>query len=388
MSQADCLVLVLDETAEPLPQLEAPCADRELPALVRRILVARAAQRVRTVVVATQRAEALRWAEEWGAEGVLETAADDSTLAARALRVLAGLAPSQELPYVALLPVSGPLRTPAQLDTALDSLARSEADGCFSAVAVQGSLWRLVEGRAEELSGRSLGEASPAAARVLREDGSLYVMRRDSLLRERRLDGGRLLPLELQGPSVAEPQHSAPRREPPPLSPEESRAAQRLRLPKPLGGVVFDFDGVMSDNTVLVDETGKEAVPCSRGDGMGIGLLQAAGVRLLILSKERNPVVSRRAEKLKLECLQGVDDKPTALRRWAEATGVTVGSLIYVGNDVNDVECMTLVGCSACPSDSHPSALAVATLQLTLPGGRGAVRELADLILEARERSR
>lgn len=155
-------------------------------------------------------------------------------------------------------------------------------------------------------------------------------------------------------------------------------------LPDPVEALVLDFDGVLTDNRVVVRDDGHESVLANRGDGMGLGLLAKAGVKLFILSKERNPVVARRAEKLKIECQHAVDDKPAVLKKWLADNDVRIENTIFVGNDVNDVGCMELVGCGACPSDSHPSAAAVADIVLDLPGGHGAVRELCDLILEGR----
>jgi len=145
--------------------------------------------------------------------------------------------------------------------------------------------------------------------------------------------------------------------------------------------VIFDFDGVFTDNGVVVREDGVEAVVCSRGDGMGVGLLRARGVPLLILSKERNPVVTARAKKLKVECLQGIDDKLPALLAWLGERALDPARAIFVGNDVNDLECMRGVGFSACPSDAHDAAKRAARLVLSRPGGRGAVRELCDLLV-------
>jgi len=152
-------------------------------------------------------------------------------------------------------------------------------------------------------------------------------------------------------------------------------------LPNSVAAVVFDFDGVFTDNRVIVFDDGHEAVICNRGDGLGLEMLRDAGVRLWVLSKERNPVVARRTEKLGLDCLHAVDDKPSALRSWADDNGVDLQCTIYVGNDVNDVGCMQLVGFAACPSDAHDRARAVADLVLSRAGGHGAVRELCDLLL-------
>jgi len=163
---------------------------------------------------------------------------------------------------------------------------------------------------------------------------------------------------------------------------ERLERAHTQSLPSDLQAVIFDFDGVMTDNAVWVDETGRESVRCDRGDGMGIGMLKAAGVKLLILSKERNPVVSARAKKLGLECLQGIDNKLDELKGWLVRNAVVPERALYIGNDVNDLACMRHVGTAVCPRDAHETARQAANLCLTRDGGHGAVRELCDRILE------
>jgi YrbI family 3-deoxy-D-manno-octulosonate 8-phosphate phosphatase len=166
-------------------------------------------------------------------------------------------------------------------------------------------------------------------------------------------------------------------------------AEPRPCLPKQIDAVIFDFDGVFTANTVYVDQDGVETVRASRGDGMGIGLLKAAGIACSVLSKEPNPVVLRRCEKLKIPCMHGVDDKLPILRTWASERGYPLQNLVYVGNDINDLECLEAVGCGVAVADSVPSVLAVADYVLTYPGGQGAVREVCDWVLAAtRELSR
>lgn len=148
--------------------------------------------------------------------------------------------------------------------------------------------------------------------------------------------------------------------------------------------LVMDFDGVHTDDHVTVDQDGVESVRVSRSDGMGIGLLREAGVPMLILSKERNPVVAARGAKLGIEVMQGVDDKVAALREWADATGLDLEEIAYVGNDVNDAGPLSIVGWPCVVPDSPPEVLALARVVLDRPGGSGAVRELAERILAAR----
>jgi len=145
--------------------------------------------------------------------------------------------------------------------------------------------------------------------------------------------------------------------------------------------LVLDFDGVLTDDRVYVSEDGREMVACTRGDGMGTTLLRRADFPVVILSTEKNPVVAARARKLQVECRQGLDDKTLELERLLEERGVPAAQAIYVGNDVNDIGCLRRVGCGLAVADAHPMAKAAARAVLSHPGGRGAVREVAELIL-------
>lgn len=161
------------------------------------------------------------------------------------------------------------------------------------------------------------------------------------------------------------------------------RPGRRSRpLPQQVDMVVFDFDGVFTDNRVWVNERGEEWVAASRGDGWGIARLLARGVGAMVLSTEKNPVVAARCDKLGLPYVQGADDKAQALQEIMAARNLKPENVIYLGNDVNDTPCFPLVGCALVTADAHPRARLEADLALTRPGGFGAVRELCDLIIE------
>jgi 3-deoxy-D-manno-octulosonate 8-phosphate phosphatase (KDO 8-P phosphatase) len=148
--------------------------------------------------------------------------------------------------------------------------------------------------------------------------------------------------------------------------------------------VVFDFDGVFTDNRVWVNERGEETLAFSRSDGLGLRRLDEVGVRYLIVSMERNPIVGARAKKLGAECVQGVDDKLPVVREHAERLAVTLDETAYVGNDVNDAECLAAVGLPVVPADAWPEVVPLAHLVLSRSGGDGCVRELCDTIWRAR----
>jgi len=148
--------------------------------------------------------------------------------------------------------------------------------------------------------------------------------------------------------------------------------------------VIFDFDGVITNNLVHLDENGTETVVCSRSDGLGIQMLKESGFKLLILSKEKNKVVSARGGKLGVEVIQGCDDKRTRLVQWLSENSLRPSEAVYMGNDINDHDCMEFVGLSVAPADAHPSINSVTMWKMSNNGGSGAVRELADALLHSR----
>ena len=153
---------------------------------------------------------------------------------------------------------------------------------------------------------------------------------------------------------------------------------------KQIKAVIFDFDGVFTDNRVIVSTTGEEFVICDRGDGMGTNLLAAAGIKMLILSKEKNAVVTSRGKKLNIEVIQGCDDKLPELIQWLQKNNVDAQQAAYIGNDINDLECLKHVGVAVIPADAHHSVIDTATWILKHNGGRGAIREFADVLLSNR----
>jgi N-acylneuraminate cytidylyltransferase len=163
-------------------------------------------------------------------------------------------------------------------------------------------------------------------------------------------------------------------------------AAGAAALPADLRLIVFDFDGVMTDNRVWTAGDGQEWVACDRADGLGIDRLRQLGFDMLVLSTETHPVVAARCRKLGLAFAQAVNDKASHLRDAIAARGIDPAQVAFVGNDVNDLECMRAAGCGVAVADAHPDVLAVADLVLSRRGGDGAVRELCDLVA-ARHRS-
>jgi YrbI family 3-deoxy-D-manno-octulosonate 8-phosphate phosphatase len=148
--------------------------------------------------------------------------------------------------------------------------------------------------------------------------------------------------------------------------------------------VVFDFDGVFTDNRVWVNERGEEVLAFSRSNALGLRRLDEAGVDYLIVSTEPNPIVGARVRKLRAAYVQGIDDKLAVVRSESECRGISLEAVAYVGNDVNDADCLRAVGMPIVPADAWPEVCPPARWVLERPGGAGCVREVCDAVRGAR----
>jgi N-acylneuraminate cytidylyltransferase len=154
-------------------------------------------------------------------------------------------------------------------------------------------------------------------------------------------------------------------------------------MPAKIDLLVLDFDGVLTDNRVWVDETGREMVAANRGDSPLMGKLKAHGTDVVILSSEENLVVTARAKKMKVDVIQGIgmDGKAEVLKNLLESRTIDPACVAYVGNDYNDLPCFEMVGWAVAVADARPEVLRAADYVTLKPGGHGAVREVVELIL-------
>jgi len=156
-----------------------------------------------------------------------------------------------------------------------------------------------------------------------------------------------------------------------------------LKLFKNIKLLVCDFDGVFTDNRVIIDENGKESVACSRSDGFGVELLKKNGIDVIVISKEKNNVVKARCDKMGVACNSGVDNKLEVLKKEMLKYHLKPDQVCYIGNDINDIECIKhVVGVAV--DDAVGQVKEEAKLVTKCKGGKGAVRELADILLNAK----
>jgi len=149
-----------------------------------------------------------------------------------------------------------------------------------------------------------------------------------------------------------------------------------------LEAIVFDFDGVLTDNKVYVNENGQETVCCSRADGLAFDVLRQFHLKMFILSTETNHVVAQRGKKLGIPVYHGTTDKKAILHDLSKEENFKLLKTLFVGNDLNDYLAMSSCGFSACPKDSHIQIAEMATFCLQTRGGQGVIRELVEKVFE------
>lgn len=362
-----------------------------IPLLAHTILHATNSRLVDLVVVSTDDEEIAEVAVAYGAtvverppELASDTAASEPAVrhALDAVRAEHGT----DVEMVVFLQATSPLRQPGDLDGAIELLRVDGADSLFSASRVHGFVWRETGAGLTSVTYdfRERQRRQDLGGPDWEENGSFYVFRPWVLDELGNRLGGRVVvwpmhpldsfqvddPGDLELIASLYPRRGAHRR---------PDALARVRL------LVFDFDGVLTDNRVQVDEHGVESVVCDRSDGWGIARLRDRGIPVAILSTEANAVVAARAAKLAVECTHGCTDKALAIEELAARHGVDLADVAFVGNDVNDLPALARVGVPIAVADARPEVLAAAVAVTTRPGGQGAAREVCDWLLAAHD---
>lgn len=345
------------------------------------IEAARRAETIGRVIVSTDDAEIASISANYGAEVVRrppDLSGDGSPSEGTLLHTLRHIGMDNGI--LVFLQCTSPLTLPEDIDGTVRSL-RSGADSAFTAAPRHRFTWqRTPDGAVPVGHQKSYRPMRQEMKDQFEEVGAVYAMRVAGFMQAQHRFPGKTVIYEIPGERSFEIDEETD------FVIVEALMRRRLAqdkaacLPAQVDALVMDFDGVLTDNRVHVSEAGVESVVCHRGDGWAIGRMRASGMRLLVLTNETNPAVRRRCEKLGVECMV-TQDKLPAMQAWLRRHGIPRETTCYIGNDEPDVPCMQFVGCAVVPADAHASALAAAHIVLATPGGRGCIRELADLLL-------
>lgn len=356
------------------------------PLLAHMVREALRSSRLTRVVVSTDDDDIASVARRYGAEVIrrpAEISGDTATSESALLHALEHLEDTEayRADLLVFLQCTSPLTLAEDIDGTIDVLLNT---GAGTALAVGDFHYFLWRGPHDDASGVNHDKA----VRPRRQDrepqyleaGAVVVAREPGFREAKHRFYGRSALYEIPLERCLEID------EPSDLLVAEARLRERHRrdplgaLPVVPAGLVLDFDGVFTDNHVYVTDDGREGVICHRGDGLGLSRLRSLGLPMTVLSTETNPVVGLRCEKLRIPCQSGLEDKAAALAAWIEAERLDPQRVVYVGNDINDLGCLGMVGCPVVVGDAHDDAKRAARLVLESHGGKGAVREICDLV--------
>jgi N-acylneuraminate cytidylyltransferase len=358
------------------------------------IEAALAAEQVTRVVVSTDDEEIAAISRRFGAQVIERPAEISGALASSesallhaldSLREAEGYAPQA----IAFLQCTAPLTLPEDIDGTVRLVMGGGFDSAVTMTPFHYFVWR------EEAEGQMEGVNHLASRRLMRQErsaeylevGAVYAMRAEGLRKHRFRFFGRIGKHIVPASRAIELDDAEDWALAEMLIRTRDRAHESPGKGLPwaeIEAVVTDFDGVMTDNRVLVAEDGREAVVCNRGDGWGISLLKRAGIAVACISTEENPVVRARCEKLEIAYWQGQENKLDALKAFLGQAGIEAAQCLYVGNDTNDAACLEYVGLGVVPSDAAAEVTPLAKWQTQTGGGEGVLREIASKIFEGR----
>ncbi|MFD6996501.1 cytidylyltransferase domain-containing protein [Streptomyces mirabilis] len=363
-----------------------------VPLVARAVRECRATRLVTDVVVSTDDQAIAAAAREAGAEVVLRPAAIAGDTATSEAAVLHALDAHEALhgsavDVVLLVQCTSPFITREDIDGVAGAVVENGADTALTVASFHGFIWRdaadeSTEGGNGVNHDKSFRPRRQDRPQDLLETGAAYAMDAAGLREHQHRFFGRTELVRTDPARVLEiddPHDLARARALAPLF--DANRPGSLPTAEDIDAVVLDFDGTQTDDRVLIDSDGREFVSVHRGDGLGIAALRKSGLTMLILSTEQNPVVAARARKLKIPVLHGIDRKDLALKQWCEEQGIAPERVLYVGNDVNDLPCFALVGWPVAVASAHDVVRGAARAVTTVPGGDGAIREIASWIL-------
>ncbi|HJM82761.1 MAG TPA: acylneuraminate cytidylyltransferase [Nitrospinota bacterium] len=289
------------------------------------------------------------------------------------------------------LQCTSPLTIPEDIDGTIELIRSGQYDSAFSASPFHGFIWR------EENHSSVIGINHDHSKREMRqnigkqflENGAVYAIKTNALLSSGYRFTGRVGLYETPSERNLEIDEQED------LELAELIMSSRLYNERQSGEklfpqwsktklVVTDFDGVLTNNTVFISETGEELVQCNRGDGWGVKVLEKEKVDVVCISTETNLVVKKRCEKMGIECHFGQSDKLACLKKLLATKKVDSKNCLYIGNDTNDEKCLNFAGIAVVPDDAVPEVKIQADFQTKAGGGKGVIREIASLIVKAK----
>ncbi|MDD5687488.1 MAG: acylneuraminate cytidylyltransferase [Elusimicrobia bacterium] len=334
------------------------------------------------IYVTSDSKEILEIAHNYGAKTILRPKNISGDTASSESALLHALRQMEERPdYIVFLQTTALLRKPDDIDNAIKKIIKDKSDSLLSLTEAYEFIWKKTGNKFTSLSFDSKDrkrrqDLSP----VYYENGSIYIFKPEILEKHGNRLGGKVSIYTMKSWQRVD------------IDDYETLKLAELVFLKNLAKkvdknilsgielIVYDFDGVMTDNKVTVSQFGNESVKVNRADGLAVSKIKSMGIKQMILSTEKNPVVKKRADKLGITCLYGKNNKKEVLKKYLDNNNISKEKVIFVGNDINDMEVMDYVGYPVAPNDAHEQIKKIAKIITKSKGGDGVVRELLDFL--------
>ncbi len=339
------------------------------------------------IIVSTDDPEIAAVSKQYGAEVIWrpsELSGDNASSESALLHALEYLQQSENYvpDFIVFLQCTSPLRLPNDIDNAIQKFLKENADSLLSVSETRKFIWKNINDRMTSISYDFKNrKRRQDLEKIYFENGSIYIFKPHILTSyNNRLEG------KISFHIMKDWQHIDIDDEfdfnlAEVLFAKYLLNKEKLNI-KNIKLFIYDFDGVLTDNKVLMDQFGKESVWVHRSDGLAISKIKKVGIRQIVLSTEQNPIVQKRAKKLGIECSSGIKNKKDFLESYLKSKRIKAEEVIYVGNDINDYEAMKFIACPIAPSDACEEVRKIAKYVTKSKGGEGVIRELLGLFLE------
>lgn len=319
---------------------------------------------------------------------VIDRSAESASDTASTESVMLEFAASYDFDNIVLIQATSPLLKASDLDRGFSLFASPDCDSVLSVVPQKRFYWNYTNGASVEPVNYDVYHRPRRQdfTGSLTENGAFYITSREALLRTKNRVSGNIKAVEMCEDSffeIDEPSDWAiieTLMKKNGLDADESLACDLSKIQM----FLTDSDGCLTDGGMYYTESGDEFKKFSALDGKGLSLLREQGILTGIITGEDRKLVARRAQKLHLEILKmGITDKLPVVTALSREYGIPLENICYVGDDLADIPVITAVGFGCSVANAMPSVKASARYVTATPGGRGAIREIADLILAA-----
>lgn len=280
--------------------------------------------------------------------------------------------------FVVFLQCTSPFREEKDIDKAIETMISQKANSLLSVVEFKRFIWKKKKNEIFPLNyDFKKRKREQDFENNFQENGSIYITETKFLRQTNNRLCGKIVPYVMKYWSSVQIDE-----------PEDLEFARiisnkyiKKKKIKNLKMIILDFDGVLTDNKVTLNKEGEESVTCNRSDGLAIEILKQK-YKILVLSSEKNKVVEKRCKKLKIKTIYGIKDKLSVLKKIMNQEKIKKNQVLYVGNDINDKECLDYVDFPYVVKDSAKEIIEGGYNILESKGGEGVVRELLSIINE------